>query len=146
MKNIALLVCVSIILFGCQNDAEVAEANKLQVKTEMTGNEQLLAKSGILKVEVSKTNGITPVSFSNDDVLSKFNEILLSATRESVVANVSDPEFHVKLIDEEGNNQRLQVWLGKKGDQSILMNVKDTHTIYTLTPAMSAQLQELIVK
>ena len=151
MKNIALLVfiaLVSAILFGCQNEneTETVKAGEQKSEAEMTGSEQLLSKSEISKVEVSKTKGIDPVVYEEADVLGRFNELFSSAAREPGTANVTDPEFYLKLTDEEGDIQRLHLWLGNKGEQSMLMNPSDTHTVYTVTPDMTAKLIELIEK
>lgn len=149
MKNLALLVfiaLVSAILFGCQNENETVKAGEQKSEAEMTGSEQLLSKSVVSKVEVSKTKGIDPVLYEEADVLGRFNELFSSAAREPGTANVTNPEFYLKLTDEEGDIQRLHLWLGNEGEQSMLMNPNDTHTIYTVTPAMTAELIELIEK
>ena len=149
MKNIALLVfiaLVSTILFGCQSENETVKAEEQKSEVEMTESEHLLSKSEVSKVEVSKTKGIDPVVYEEADVLGRFNELFSSAAREPGTANVTDPEFYLKLTDEEGDIQRLHLWLGNKGEQSMLMNPSDTHTVYTVTPDMTAKLIELIEK
>lgn len=149
MKNLALLVfiaLVSAILFGCQNENETVKADEQKIEAEMTESEQLLTKSEVLKVEVSKTKGIEPVVYEEAEVLGKFNELFSSAAREPGTANVTVPEFYLKLTDVEGDIQRLHLWLGNENEQSMLMNPNDTHTIYTVTPAMTAELIELIEK
>lgn len=149
MKNLALLVfiaLVSAILFGCQNEKETVKADEQKIEAEMTESEQLLTKSEVSKVEVSKTKGIDPVVYEEAEVLGKFNELFSSAAKESGTANVTDPNFYLKLTDEEGDIQRLHLWLGNEGEQSMLMNPNDTHTIYTITSDMTAKLIELIDK
>ena len=149
VKNIVLLVFIALVsatLFGCQNEAETVKTEALKSETERTGSEQLLSKSEISKVEMSKTKGIDPVVYEETDVLRRFNELFSSAAREPGTANVTDPEFYLKLTDEEGNIQRLHVWLGNEGEQSMLMNPIDTHSIYTLAPDMTAKFIGLIEK
>lgn len=149
MKNIALLIfiaLVSAILLGCQNETENVKAEEQKNEAELTGSEALLSKSEILKVEVSRTKGIDPIIYEEADVLGRFYDIFSSAAKEPGTANVTNPGFYLKLTDEEGNIQKLHLWLGHEGEQSMLMDSSDTHTLFTVTPDMTVKLIELIDK
>lgn len=149
MKNIALILVialVSAILFGCQNEHETVKAENPKNESASNGNDQLIEIGEIIKVEVSKTKGVDPAVYEEADVLATFYDLFLSAAEEPGTANVTDPEFYLKLTNEDGSIQRLHLWIDNEQEPSMLMNPNNTHTIYTLSPAMTAQLIELIEK
>ena len=149
MKDIALLLfaaSVSAILFGCQDEKETVKAEEQKSESEIIESEQLLSKNELIKVEISKTKGIDPVAYEEADVLVTFNDVFSHAIREPGTANATDPKFHLKITNQDGDIQRLYLWIGNKGEQSMLMNPKDTHTIYTVASDMTPKLIELIKK
>ncbi|PSL36180.1 hypothetical protein B0H99_1071 [Planomicrobium soli] len=147
MKNIALLLYLALssaFLFSCQYETKRVEAEEEKSEVEVLRSEQLLPKREISKVEVSKTNGIDPAVYEERDVLVTFSDVFSSATRESGIANVTNPDYRLKVTNADGGSQKLYLWLGAYEEQSMLMNPHDTHTIYTMTPELTAKLNELI--
>lgn len=149
MKKITILLFIALVsafLFGCQTEKEPTKAEEHKNESKTTKSEKLLLEGEITKVEVSKTKGIEPVIYEEADHLVAFNDVFLSETREPGTVNVTDPHFYLKLTYEDGNIQRLYLWIGNKEEQSMLMNPNNTNTVYTVTTDMTAKLIELIEK
>lgn len=139
-----LFALMAIILFGCQPEKEAVEAEEVMSETEGKKIEGLLGKDGIVKMELSETKGVDPVVYEAAGELEIFRDIFSSADKEPGIVNMSDPEFYLKVVMENGEKRYLNLWLGGEGDMASLMNIEDTHTIYTVTPDVKRKLIELM--
>ena len=149
MKKITLLLFIALVtafLFGCQNENGNTKAEENKTDSKEITNEKLLFEGKITRVEVSKIKGIDPVIYEENDELATFNDIFSSATTYPGTVNVTEPEFYLKLTNEDGDIERLHLWLGDENEESMLMNPQDTNTVFTLTKDMSVKLNELIKK
>lgn len=147
MKRTGFLVLsalLSLLLFGCQAQNKAAEAQEVTSKSATTGSEGLLIAGDIAKVELSERKGVDPVVFEELAELDLLNNAFSSASRQAGIANMANPEFYLKVVMANGDEQYLQLWLGAVGETASLMDAAETHTIYSVTPEMNAKLIELM--
>lgn len=149
MKNLSLILLMVTLfpfLFGCQLEKVAVEAETPLPEAESVEREHLLSLDGITKVEATKVKGVNPVIYGAAEELDAFLHVLSSAAKEPGTANVAEPELYLKLTNNDMGNQWLYLWVGEAGEQSMLMNTEDTHSVYTVTATMTAELIELIEK
>lgn len=140
------MTLITVFLFGCQNESGNTRAEENNADSKEMIDEKLLFEGEITKVEVSKVKGIDPVIYEEGNELATFNDLFSSATIYSGTVNVTNPEFYLKLTNEDGGIERLHLWLGDENEESMLMNIQDTNKVYTMTTGMSVKLNELISK
>lgn len=137
MKKMIVLVVflssISVILIGCQSN-----------------DKNRLPDEHVLKVSISKSNGFGKVNadfftvYEDEDTLDLFRDAISSAVKKEGIADMVEPEFDIKVVFKDGNKQGYHLWLGEKGQKSTLMNVKDTHTIYSISETKTNPLIDLV--
>jgi hypothetical protein len=117
---------LSIILLGCQssNSAHIPEENISKVS---------ISKSD----DFGKVNADSFTVFKDKETLTLFMNTLSTAVKRDGIANMAEPEFDLKVVFTNGKKQRYHLWIGEKGQQSTLMNVKDTHTTYVISEELT---------
>ncbi|KGA98170.1 hypothetical protein AJ85_06405 [Alkalihalobacillus alcalophilus ATCC 27647 = CGMCC 1.3604] len=137
MKKMMLLVLSMAFIFGPLFGCQSNENNKL------TANE-------IVKVSLSTSNGFGHVNsdflveFNDVETIELFAKIFSNAVKEPGIVNMSEPEFDVEVLYTNGDKQGYHLWVGEPGQLSSLINITDTHTIYTISEEMSQKLMEFI--
>lgn len=149
MRNLSLILLIAVLsafLFGCQLEQVAAKAEEPPSEAGPSEMGHSLPIAKIAKVEVSEKKGIEPVVYDKTEQLDALHLVLSNAVKEPRAANMTDPEFYVELTNNAGENQRLYLWVGEAGEQSMLMNAEDTHSVYSVSSAMTAELIDLIEK
>lgn len=139
-----LFALIAIVLFGCQPEQETVMAGEVENKTEV-GSGGLLAEGEIAQVEMSEVKGFEPVVYVETVELELFRALFSSAEKEPGLVNMSDPEFYLTMVMEDGEKHYLNLWLGGEGETASLMNSKDTHTVYAVTPDIKRRLSDIIL-
>jgi len=127
------MTLISVILMGCQSNSGVSNID-----------------AGISKVSISnpkdfgKVNSDFFVIYEDVETLEIFQNAILKAVKQEGVVNISEPEFDLKVIYKDGNEQEYHLWVGEKGQKSTLMNIDDTHTIYSISEELTNQLIDLV--
>ena len=57
---------------------------------------------------------------------------------------MATPEYDVQVVDTAGNKYGYHLWLGDKDQNSSLMHVKDTRSIYTISEDFTEKLAALV--
>ena len=137
MKKIILFVLslsfMSVILIGCQSN-----------------DNNGLPDENISKVSISKSSGFGKVNsdffavYEDKETLDIFKNAISNAVKSEGIADMAEPEFDIKAIYTDGNKQGFHLWVGGKGQKSTLMNVNDTHTIYSISEEITNQLIDLV--
>lgn len=132
-RFIVSILLIPLILIGCQSTVD-----------DETPNDE------ISKVSLSNSNTIGQINtdfftvYKNEEVLETFQNIFTSAVKQEGIVDIAEPEFDLEVIYKEGNKQEYHLWLGEKDEQSTLMQVEDTHTIYTISEEATNQLIDLV--
>lgn len=137
MKKIILFVLslsvMSIILIGCQSS-----------------DSKGLPDENISKVSISKSNGFGKVNsefftvYEDKETLEIFKNAISNAVKLEGIADMAEPEFDIKVVYTDGNKQGYHLWVGEKGQKSTIMNVNDTHTIYSISEEITNKLIDLV--
>ena len=120
---------MSVILIGCQSNVQNG-----------------LLDENIVKVSVSKSNGFGKVNsdfftvYEDEDALNLFEKVISNAVKVEGIADMAEPEFDLEVVYSGGNKYEYHLWLGKKGQKSTLMNINNTHTIYSISEEITNQL------
>ena len=132
-RFIVSILLIPLILIGCQSTVD-----------DETPNDE------ISKVSLSNSNTIGQINtdfftvYEDEEVLETFQNIFTSAVKQEGIVQIAEPEFDLEVIYKEGNKQEYHLWLGEKDEQSTLMQVEDTHTIYTISEEATNQLIDLV--
>ncbi|HZK46976.1 MAG TPA: hypothetical protein VFC64_03465 [Atopostipes sp.] len=132
-RFIVSILLIPLILIGCQSTVD-----------DETPNDE------ISKVSLSNSNTIGQINtnfftvYEDEEVLETFQNIFTSAVKQEGIVDIAEPEFDLEVIYKEGNKQEYHLWLGEKDEQSTLMQVEDTHTIYTISEEATNQLIDLV--
>lgn len=132
-RIIVSILLIPLILIGCQSTVD-----------DETPNDE------ISKVSLSNSNTIGQINtdfftvYEDEEVLETFQNIFTSAVKQEGIVDIAEPEFDLEVIYKEGNKQEYHLWLGEKDEQSTLMQVEDTHTIYTISEEATNQLIDLV--
>ena len=148
MRKVGLMtlafVLIALLLSGCPAITDnSAEPLVNPIATPEHSND-LSIGNHFKSVNVSKLNYNLVVSFEEKETLQVFQNIFAAAVKEDGIADMADPEFCLYLIYDKDNQQRLYLWIGEQGQRSTLMIAENTHTIYTVSPAITDTLIELI--
>lgn len=117
---------LSSLLFGCQL------------------NEKAANESEWTSISISKTKGVDAITFDDQETMNTLQSIFASAVKVAGIADMTDPEFYLKVVDDKENQKRMHLWIGEKGQKSTIMNTEDTHTIYTVSEEQTEKLIELV--
>lgn len=132
-RFIVSILLIPLILIGCQSTVD-----------DETPNDE------ISKVSLSNSNTIGQINtdfftvYEDEEVLETFQNIFTSAVKQEGIVDIAEPEFDLEVIYKEGNKQEYHLWLGEKDEQSTLMQVEDTHAIYTISEEATNQLIDLV--
>jgi hypothetical protein len=148
MKKFILLLSLtfmSAILFGCQSeDNTTLEGEKTNNEIQLEDNDNLKIEAEIIKVSISKSKGVSPTVFDEEEALETFRSLIFSAEKEGGIVNMANPEFYMDVIYANETKQGFHLWIGKKGQKSTLMKNDDTHTIFTVSEEMTDKIIGLV--
>lgn len=126
-KVLRLVLLLTIMLFGCESSEEE-----------------------IAQVSLSHSTGFGKVNpdfftvYEDTEALVIFHDIFSSAEKFLGQVDIAEPEYDVEIVYKNGEQKGYHLWIGKKGQQSTLMKVEDTGTIYTVSEEMTDKLIDLV--
>jgi len=82
--------------------------------------------------------------FKDQNSLQAFQTIFSNSIKKEGIVNLTSPEYIIN-IDSNEQDVKLYVWVGEKGQQSILMKEDDSHTIYIVSEKMTEKLSQLVM-
>ncbi len=130
-KSILFVVCLTILsvtLSACQLK-----------KTHQLPSASLKQVSISNSKEFGRVNTDFFKGYEDKETLDKIKKALSNAVKAEGVVDMAEPEYDLKVVDTAGNEQGYHLWVGEKGQVSTLMNVEDTHTIYTIPEELTSQ-------
>ncbi|MEA0562445.1 hypothetical protein [Lysinibacillus irui] len=84
------------------------------------------------------------VIYEDEESLDLFQQAISTAVKNEGVVDMASPEYDLQVVDTAGNKYGYHLWLGENGQSSVLMNTKDTHTIYTISKDYTEALIALV--
>lgn len=99
-------------------------------------------KSGEVKVykmkSFSEVNEDSIIVFTDSKDVNLLETAFNNAKKEPGVVNMVDPEYKVEIFD----NDSYFLWINE--EHGTIMNLKDTHTVYTLSEKSAKAIYELL--
>lgn len=129
LSLILSLAFISTILLGCESEED---SEKLKLNAE------------IIKVSISNSQGNSATIFDDDASIETLNTIITSAVIVKGFPMMANPEFYMDVVYANENKQRFHLWIGEKGEESTIMQIDDTHNIYTISEEMTDKFVDLI--
>ncbi|HBJ02476.1 MAG TPA: hypothetical protein DDY89_20195 [Lysinibacillus sp.] len=104
-----------------------------------------LAKVNISNsVEFGSVHTAFMKGYEDEASLNIFHERMTTAVKNEGIVNMAAPQLDVEVVDTAGNQYSFHLCLGEIGQKSTLMNVKDTHTIFSISEDLTAPLRSLV--
>ncbi len=103
----------------------------------------------ISKVSISNSKGFDDIHadffavYEDEDTLKIFQDVISKAVKQPGIVDMRNPDYDLEVLYTDGNRQGFHLWLGDSGT-STLMNVEDTHTIYSIPEELTRQLIDLV--
>ena len=151
MKKIMLLALsltiTSTILFGCQtNESSTINSgeNKIKQQSEVEEVPTLKIQGKIKEVSITKKKGSNKIVLEDSSSIEMLKTIIMSGLKVNGLADMTNPEYYMNIIYENGNIRYFHLWIHEKGESSTLVNTEDTHTAYTVGKEMTEKLSEII--
>lgn len=119
---------LAIVLLGCNEKSD----------------DDLVKVSISIGAEFNKVNTDFFKEYTDEEPLTLFQQAIATAVKNEGIVNMATPEYDVQIVDTAGNKYGYHLWLGDKGQNSSLMHVKDTHTIYTISEEFTEKLAALV--
>ncbi|CAG9620319.1 hypothetical protein [Sutcliffiella rhizosphaerae] len=126
-------IILASLLLGCQSK----QVNELRAHE-------------ITSVSISESAGFSNfnteffITYEDENSLAFFEQLFTHAKKEQGVADMADPEYDMEVLYSNGDRHTYYLWAGSPGNQSVLMQLKDTHTIYTTSTEQTLQLLEML--
>ena len=149
MKKIYLLVVsmffIPLVLLGCQPKTDSENSNN-----QISNANSEESKNEIFKVSISNSKGFGEVNtdflivFEDEETLGTFQNSITNAKKREGIVDMIDPEFDLEVIYKDGTKKEYHLWVGEKGGNSSLMNVDNTHAVYSISEEFTNQLISLI--
>jgi len=124
----ALVSLLAVVLLGC-NEKPDDELAKVSIS---------------IGAKFNKVNTDFFKEYTDEESLTLFQQAIATTVKNEGVVNMALPEYDVQIVDKAGNKYRYHLWLGDKGQNSSLMHVEDTHTIYTISEEFTEKLAALV--
>lgn len=125
--KVALLSLLAVVLIGCNEKTD--ELAKVSIS---------------IGAEFGKINPDIIKKYQDEESLTLFQQAIATAVKDEGIVNMASPEYDVQIVDKAGIKYGYHLWLGDKGQNSSLMHVEDTHTIYTISEEFTEKLAALV--
>ncbi|MFJ9465774.1 hypothetical protein [Viridibacillus arvi] len=115
MKHLFLMMGLVVFLSACNNkkSEELAEAIKVQEAIDFT-----------------KVNPDTVQTITNTSDIAIVQKLFKNAKKMNGVVDVMEPQYRIQI-----DNHLYFLWLDLDNNTAIIMDEKDTHTIYKISDA-----------
>lgn len=137
-----ILVFVSITMLGCQPQDNKDDNNKIDLKDEI--KEVNIFQSNEFKKEKSDLI-VSSSEIDNTEIFETVKTIINDAIKQAGIVSMTEPNYDLQIVYEDGSTKELYLWLMEVEDgKGSLMEVEDTHIVYTFSEELNAKLIDLI--
>ena len=145
MYLVLTMACMTFIVLGCQSkDSKAIDAVKTNIEQQSEDKETLSSDGEITYVSISKFHGDDTMVFDDEGSIEIVKSLISNAVKQPGIVNMADPVFKMIIVHEDESKESFHLWIGEKGQQSVLMNLEDTHIIYTISEAVTSKFVKLI--
>lgn len=82
--------------------------------------------------------------FEDKESVETFKSLFENAVQQEGIVDISNPDYDVVVVDDEGKTHEMHLWIGESDEKSALMWLDDTNTIYLIPEDGTKQLIELV--
>lgn len=119
MKKTLILTAIGVLLFVLTACSNVDNSQKEVTKVKSITIQEMIS------FKEAKRNSTKKIS--NIDDVKKIVDAFSHAFQEPGIVDMADPEYKVKI-----GKKSYYLWFSADGASAAIMNVEDTHTIYTM--------------
>lgn len=83
------------------------------------------------------------VEYTYKETIEKFIRAMKTAEKIHGILNTATPDYDI-VITLEDKKHAFDIWLSEKSERGMIMDVKETHTGYTLTKESTVELKKII--
>lgn len=120
-----------------QSDEQQAEHNNLNI------NEKIKKITLATSLTHGAVNPEVTAEYTDNKQIEAFVRAIDTAEQIQGILNTSTPNYDIVLIS-ANKEYAFHLWINETSEQAMVMNVKETHTGYTLTKKSTAELKEII--
>lgn len=137
-----ILVFVSITMLGCQSEDNKDSNNKINLKDEI--KEINIFQSNDFKKEDSDLI-VSSGDIDNTEIFETVKTIINDAVKQAGIVDMTEPNYDLQIVYEDDSTKELYLWLMEVADgKGSLMEVEETHLVYTFSKELNAKLIDLI--
>ncbi|WP_340023598.1 hypothetical protein MHI24_00480 [Paenibacillus sp. FSL K6-1096] len=92
----------------------------------------------------TQENPEAPMEYTDQESIEMFVQTIHSAVPIPGILNVSNANYDI-LIESAKKKYAFQLWINEEIEQAMIMDMRDTHTGYTLTKEATAELKKKVL-
>lgn len=89
-------------------------------------------------------NAEGPMEYTDQEAIEAIIHAIQSAVPIQGILNVGDADYDI-FIDSTKMKYAFQLWINDNSEQAMIMDMRDTHTGYTLTKEAAAELKKIVL-
>ncbi|MGJ9384464.1 hypothetical protein [Salipaludibacillus sp. CF4.18] len=72
-------------------------------------------------------------------------ESINSANKMDGAVDMAEGDFDIRIVQDNSTEKHFHLWLDKNSERSTIMDVGDTHTIYSISESSTKTLKDLLL-
>ncbi|MGD7048647.1 hypothetical protein FZC83_07475 [Rossellomorea marisflavi] len=141
MKKILFAVSMSIILASCQKESAAPVLYDPPASNMENGLIDFEEWEGF---HLSKPGSDSRLNEDDALMIQAVQEVFAGAVKVEGMAKLEDPDFIMEVDGENGEQQKLLLWLGDEGEESHVKRVGDSNAVYSLDEKWTDRLRQLV--
>ena len=141
MNKILFAVSMSIILASCQKESAAPVLYDPPASVMENGLIDFEEWEGF---HLSKPGGDSRLNEDDALMIQAVQEVFAGAVKVEGMADLEDPDFIMEVDAENGEQQKLLLWLGDEGEETHVKRVDDSNAIYSLNGKWTDRLSQLV--
>ncbi|MCM2587899.1 hypothetical protein ABER02_07880 [Rossellomorea marisflavi] len=141
MNKILFAVSMSIIIASCQKESAAPVLYDPPASVMENGLIDFEEWEGF---HLSKPGGDSRLNEDDALMIQAVQEVFAGAVKVEGMADLEDPDFIMEVDAENGEQQKLLLWLGDEGEESRVKKSKDSKAVYSLDGKWTDRLRQLV--
>lgn len=141
MKKIVFVVSISVLLASCQKELAAPVLNDPPESITENG---LIDFKEWEEFHLSKPGGDSRLNEDDALLIQAVQEVFAGAVKVEGMADLEDPDFIMEVDAEDGEHQKLLLWLHEKGEESQVKKADDSNAVYSLDGKWTERMRQLV--
>ena len=94
-----------------------------------------------------KVNGTGTTTYAAEKDLKMLHDLFSQASEQKGIVNMADAKLMMEIEHKNHSKQKIQLWLGEKGQESVIEKIDimdDTHTLYTIPEKLAVIFRTMV--